>query len=574
MLEIGRSRADAHRPRAQGGDRAAPRASAEHRVARDGRAEIKRRGMMLVLSSPSGAGKTTITPHARRATTRELAMSVSVTTRPRAARRGRRQALSFHRARRVRRDGGDRASCWSMPSVFGNCYGTPRAPVMAALEPGTDIICDVDWQGTQQLAAERARRISSRSSSCRRASRRSSDGCRARAQDSAEVVARAHGEIGRRDEPLARIRLRRSSTATSTGKRARRCRPILAAERAAARSARSGSPISSTGLRRRVAHQARAPARRIPRPQALRRARSASMPAAASSAAAIAAQRFQALAQHLAALAEGGGGDALQQRPIGRSPSGAARGASCTTVEVTLGGGAKACGGTSNSELHLAEPLRQHREPAIGLAAAARRRGAPPPPSGTSGSGAHRRAISPQPAEQQRRRDVVGQVGDDLARRRLDEARRIDLERVAFDDRRAGRETPPPISASAAMQRGRARSRSTRARAFQQQRAGQAARARADLDRCRSARAAPAARAMRRVRLRSSRKFWPSDLLRAEPVAADDLAQRRQLGRRVGMRSARRHGAAPRAIGRRARARRSGSPDWRCPVPAMSKAVP
>ena len=93
-------------------------------------------------------------------------------------------------------------------TVFGNCYGTPRAPVEAALAAGRDIVADVDWQGTQQLKRDSARATWSRSSSCRRASARSRSGCAARAQDSDEVVAEPHGEVGRRDEPLAGIRLR------------------------------------------------------------------------------------------------------------------------------------------------------------------------------------------------------------------------------------------------------------------------------------------------------------------------------------------------------------------------------
>ncbi len=111
--------------------------------------EIKRRGILLVLSSPSGAGKTTIT----RALVGEdprLALSVSVTTRP--IRSGEIDGKHYRFI--------DRAAFDAMVAegellehavVFGNCYGTPRAPVVRALEAGSDIVTDVDWQGTQQL---------------------------------------------------------------------------------------------------------------------------------------------------------------------------------------------------------------------------------------------------------------------------------------------------------------------------------------------------------------------------------------------------------------------------------------
>jgi guanylate kinase len=111
--------------------------------------EITRRGLLLVLSSPSGAGKTTIT---RRLIERdgELGISVSVTTR--APRAGEVDSRHYHFI--------DSASFERMvaagellehATVFGNRYGTPRAAVEAALASGRDIVSDIDWQGTQQL---------------------------------------------------------------------------------------------------------------------------------------------------------------------------------------------------------------------------------------------------------------------------------------------------------------------------------------------------------------------------------------------------------------------------------------
>lgn len=116
--------------------------------------EINRRGILLVLSSPSGAGKTTIT-RALVAADRTLTLSVSVTTRP--ARAGEIDGKHYHFIAQDRFDAMARAGdLLEHAVVFGNCYGTPRAPVMAALAAGRDIISDIDWQGTQQLG-ERVR---------------------------------------------------------------------------------------------------------------------------------------------------------------------------------------------------------------------------------------------------------------------------------------------------------------------------------------------------------------------------------------------------------------------------------
>jgi guanylate kinase len=113
--------------------------------------QIKRRGILLVLSSPSGAGKTTIT-RALVAKDRKLKMSVSVTTRPRRPREI--DGKHYHFITRTAFDAMVAAGeLLEHAVVFGNCYGTPRRPVMRALGVGNDIISDVDWQGTQQLAA-------------------------------------------------------------------------------------------------------------------------------------------------------------------------------------------------------------------------------------------------------------------------------------------------------------------------------------------------------------------------------------------------------------------------------------
>jgi guanylate kinase len=110
---------------------------------------IKRRGLLLVLSSPSGAGKTTISRKLFE-DDGKLAMSVSVTTRPK--RPGEIDGTHYTFVDRAKFDQMvAQGELLEHAIVFGNCYGTPRGPVMQALDAGQDIISDVDWQGTQQL---------------------------------------------------------------------------------------------------------------------------------------------------------------------------------------------------------------------------------------------------------------------------------------------------------------------------------------------------------------------------------------------------------------------------------------
>ena len=110
---------------------------------------IDRRGLLLVLSSPSGAGKTTIT---RRlvADDPEIALSVSVTTRP--PREEEVDGRDYYFIDRARFDEMlSRGELLEHAEVFGYSYGTPRRPIEEALAAGRDIVGDVDWQGTQQL---------------------------------------------------------------------------------------------------------------------------------------------------------------------------------------------------------------------------------------------------------------------------------------------------------------------------------------------------------------------------------------------------------------------------------------
>lgn len=204
---------------------------------------ITRRGLMLVLSSPSGAGKTTISRRLLEAEP-NVVMSVSATTRSR---------------RPGEVDGRDyffvdptefnlminRGQLLEHAKVFGNYYGTPRQPVEDALASGRDVLFDIDWQGTQQLQNSALHDLVSvfiLPPSTRELERR----LRARAQDSDEVVAvrmaKAADEISHYSEYqyiILNDDIDRSTTAV---------RAILAAERLR-RERQVGLPDFVKGLR-------------------------------------------------------------------------------------------------------------------------------------------------------------------------------------------------------------------------------------------------------------------------------------------------------------------------------------
>ncbi len=150
------------------------------------RMDIQRRGLMFVLSSPSGAGKTTIS---RRLLQRDphIKLSVSVTTRPK--RPGETEGIDYNFTDptefQLRLNRGE---FLEHAKVFNYYYATPRQPVEDALASGMDVLFDIDWQGTQQLA-EKAREdlvsVFILPPSTSELERR----LKARAQDSAEVVA-------------------------------------------------------------------------------------------------------------------------------------------------------------------------------------------------------------------------------------------------------------------------------------------------------------------------------------------------------------------------------------------------
>jgi guanylate kinase len=148
--------------------------------------KITRRGLMLVLSSPSGAGKSTISKALLRRV-KDLSMSVSITTRP--MRPGEIEGQDYYF---INKDTFDRrvreGKFLEYATVFDHSYGTSRAPVEELLRDGRDVLFDVDWQGTQQLA-ENARNdlvsVFILPPSIKELERRLND----RAQDSSKVVA-------------------------------------------------------------------------------------------------------------------------------------------------------------------------------------------------------------------------------------------------------------------------------------------------------------------------------------------------------------------------------------------------
>ena len=148
--------------------------------------DIHRRGLLFVLSSPSGAGKSTISRRLLEGNS-QLSMSVSATTRP--PRPGEIDGVHYqfvdHKRFEAMVDGGE---FLEHATVFDNRYGTPKAPVDAQLKAGRDVLFDIDWQGTQQLAENAEHdivRVFILPPSAAELERR----LRGRAQDSEDVIA-------------------------------------------------------------------------------------------------------------------------------------------------------------------------------------------------------------------------------------------------------------------------------------------------------------------------------------------------------------------------------------------------
>ena len=111
---------------------------------------VTRRGLLFVMSSPSGAGKTTLSRKLLAADP-NISMSVSVTTRK--PRPGEVDGRDYHFISQVQfEDMVRKGELLEWATVFGNSYGTPKKPVEDALHAGRDVLFDIDWQGTQQLA--------------------------------------------------------------------------------------------------------------------------------------------------------------------------------------------------------------------------------------------------------------------------------------------------------------------------------------------------------------------------------------------------------------------------------------
>ena len=150
---------------------------------------IQRRGLMLVLSSPSGAGKTTLS---RQLLDNDSQIQLSVSCTTRAKRPGEKDGVDYHFVDTATFGGmSQRGEFLEHASVFSHYYGTPKAPVEAALSAGKDVLFDIDWQGTQQLK-DPAKKVKGDlvtvfilPPSTRELEKR----LRSRAQDSAKVVA-------------------------------------------------------------------------------------------------------------------------------------------------------------------------------------------------------------------------------------------------------------------------------------------------------------------------------------------------------------------------------------------------
>ncbi|KPF65626.1 guanylate kinase [Porphyrobacter sp. AAP60] len=161
---------------------------------------LHRRGLMFILSSPSGAGKTTLS-RMLLARDGEIKLSVSATTRP--PRAGEIDGVHYHFVTPEQFDAMiEEDDFYEWAEVFGHRYGTPKGAIRAALKDGQDFLFDIDWQGTQQLYQKDQQdvvRVFILPPSIDELHRR----LQGRATDSAEVInarmERAHAEISHWD---------------------------------------------------------------------------------------------------------------------------------------------------------------------------------------------------------------------------------------------------------------------------------------------------------------------------------------------------------------------------------------
>jgi guanylate kinase len=162
--------------------------------------QLHRRGLMFILSSPSGAGKTTLSRMLLAADS-EIKLSVSATTRP--PRPGEIDGVHYHFVSDAKFDAMvEEDDFYEWAHVFGYRYGTPKGIIRSALKEGQDFLFDIDWQGTQQLFQKDQQdvvRVFILPPSIDELHRR----LQGRATDSVEVIAarmeRAHAEISHWD---------------------------------------------------------------------------------------------------------------------------------------------------------------------------------------------------------------------------------------------------------------------------------------------------------------------------------------------------------------------------------------
>ena len=162
---------------------------------------MKRRGIMFILSSPSGAGKTTLSRLLRQ-NDPNITMSISYTTRKKRPNEEDGVDYFFVTEKDFEKKADDKFF-YEFAEVFGNFYGTPRKRVEAELAAGRDVLFDIDWQGTRRLTAKARDDIVSvfiLPPSMTELARR----LKSRGQDSSEVIMqrmdRAHDEISHWDE--------------------------------------------------------------------------------------------------------------------------------------------------------------------------------------------------------------------------------------------------------------------------------------------------------------------------------------------------------------------------------------
>ena len=391
--------------------------------------EPKRRGLMLVLSSPSGAGKTTL---ARRLLDAEPGVEMSVSCTTRKQRNGEVEGRDYHFIDRETFAGmRDRGEFLEWAVVFDNYYGTPRKPVEEALAAGRDVLFDVDWQGAQSLrdnSPDDVVTVFILPPSGKALEHRLNE----RAQDAPDVVAArmrgASNEIqhwGEYDYVVINHDIDQALAAV---------RAILAAERLRCIAAHRAQGFRAEFAGRALAAKRVGDAAEIADLKLL------------GAALGIDAKPLQQLfcvrrdlaergAQHLTPLAEGRCGHPLERRDVASRLRNLLR-HELDERRVDLGPRGEGCGGKGQQNAGIGAPLAEHGEAAEVLAAwlghdaerdlALKHEHQPVEPG--------RPGLGLEPADQERRGDAIGKVGDDAGRALHIEGAIVDLARVAGDN--------------------------------------------------------------------------------------------------------------------------------------------